>query len=429
VKGKVFVAGLALLLVAGGALWFHEASGVSQPVSSAGDPAADLTRFVAQTRVHLDQAPKDWSGWAALAMGYVQLARVTGDPSHYTQAEEAIQRSFAVQPKDNAAALGSQAALDAARHEFAAAVDHASEAVAIDPYAASARGALADGLIELGRYQEAFAQVQQMLDLRPDAASYARASYAYELRGDLDRAIELMRQAYETADGPADVSFALTHLAELALVQGDQAAARDWSDQGMARFPDHPPLLAVRAKLLAAQGDLAGAADLLRRAVTKQPLPGYAWQLGDVLTAAGDTDGAKTAYEIVKAARNIAVSTGGVPDLDIVLYEADNGLSADAVADAGSLFKVRSSNQVADALGWALHAAGRDKEALACADRSLSLGSVDALARFHRGMIRMALGDRAGARSDLKYAAQNPAFSVRYAALARSTYDSLAGPN
>ena len=41
-----------------------------------------------------------------------------------------------------------------------------------------------------------------MVDLRPDAASYGRASYSWELRGDIGRATEAMQCALDAAPNP-----------------------------------------------------------------------------------------------------------------------------------------------------------------------------------------------------------------------------------
>ena len=59
---------------------------------------------------------------------------------------------------------------------------------------------------------------------------------------------------------------------------------------------------------------------------------------------------------------------------------------------------------MADAYGWALHAAGRDREALGWADKAFASGWETAPALYHRGIIRLTLGDRAGAKADLAQA-------------------------
>lgn len=67
---------------------------------------------------------------------------------------------------------------------------------------------------------------------------------------------------------------------------------------------------------------------------------------------------------------------------------------------------------VADAMAWALHANGRDAEALEFADRAAALGWRNATFGYHRGMILDALGRSAEAEAQLADAlAINPHFS------------------
>jgi regulator of sirC expression with transglutaminase-like and TPR domain len=83
---------------------------------------------------------------------------------------------------------------------------------------------------------------------------------------------------------------------------------------------------------------------------------------------------------------------------------------------------------VADALAWALHANGRDIDALRYADQALHLGTRSAQMYYHRGMIRAALGQSAGARADLTEALRiNPYFSVRHVPIAKATLVRLGG--
>ncbi|WYB29270.1 hypothetical protein V6574_01595 [Streptomyces sp. SM1P] len=90
---------------------------------------------------------------------------------------------LSVQGKGNTDAETAMGALAAARHDFPAALRWARKATTSGPYSSSAYGVLADAHTQLGHYDEADEAVQKMTDLRPDAASLARASYAFELKG------------------------------------------------------------------------------------------------------------------------------------------------------------------------------------------------------------------------------------------------------
>jgi tetratricopeptide (TPR) repeat protein len=417
------VLGLAVALLAVGAVALRPRGAPDPASADAGGSAAstpstvdELARSIAAARARLVRVPGDWTTWAALGVAYVEQARVTGDPSHYARAEEALTRSLAERPADNAPALTGFGALATARHDFAAALDYGTRSLAVDPYKAATHGVVADALVELGRYPEALQAIQRMVDLRPDTASYARASYSFELRGDVTNAREVMLRALEAATGPADAAFALEHLAGLAFDSGDLTTARSHVDDGLRRFSGHPPLLALRGRIAAAAGDTAAAVADYRAALARLPQPAYAAELGDLLTATGDAAGAERQYALVRASAALLREQGVDVDTELAVFAADHGDPAGALTAARAAYAKRPSIFVADALAWALHAAGRDAEALSYADQAVALGTRDATLLYHRGAIRAALGDRAGATADLSAAlAQNQHFSVRHA--------------
>ncbi|WP_158510588.1 tetratricopeptide repeat protein [Actinoplanes friuliensis] len=390
-------------------------------------PTRDLDAYVTRTSVHLADVPGDWQAWAQLGLAHVQLARITYDPGHYPAAEKALRRSLTVRPQRNAAALTGLGALAAARHNFREAAGFAERAVAADHYSADAYGVLTDAYVELGRYPEATRAVQRMLDLRPDTGSFGRASYLFELRGNLPKANELMRRALDVAVDPADITFALTHLAELAFNAGDLGTATGYLTEGLSRRPGEPALLADRAKVSAARGDLDAALTDLRAATATLPTVDHLVTLADTLEAAGRS---RTATDdLVRVSTRLPGAGPSTTDIDLVLFHADRGEGAAAVAQGRALLAARPSVTVETAYAWALHSAGRDREARKHADRGLRLGTRDARAHYYRAMIRLELGDRAGARTDLTQALRiNPHFSLRYAPKARAQLADLDGP-
>lgn len=416
----------AALLGAGVALVprAHHDATVEQP-APANNASAELEGYVRRTQARLDRLPGDWQGWAQLGMAQLQLARITADPSRYDSASIALRRSLAVRPTGNAAALTGLGALAAARHEFRSALGYARRAVAADHWSADAYGVLTDANVELGRYGQATAAVQRMLDLRPDTGSFGRASYLFELRGDTARATELMRRALSVADGPADVVFARTHLGELAFNAGNLDAAAAQVAAGLGHRPQDPGLLSLRARVAAARGDLPGAVADLRTITAILPTVEHLVALSDDLTAAGRPAEARQTDDLVRASARLPRST----DLDLVHFYADRGPAGEAVARGKALLAARPSAPVESAYAWALHSAGRDREALRYADRGLRLGTRDARAHYHRAEIRIALGDRAGARADLRRAlAINPFFAPLAAPRARARLAELDGP-
>jgi hypothetical protein len=85
--------------------------------------SASLTTGIGQLQEHLRAQPRDATGWATLGLSYVEQARLTADPAYYPKAAAALAEALRVRPGDNHAAHAGLAALAAARHDFATALD------------------------------------------------------------------------------------------------------------------------------------------------------------------------------------------------------------------------------------------------------------------------------------------------------------------
>jgi tetratricopeptide (TPR) repeat protein len=397
----------------------------SQPAISAGTLVSVITGL--QTRVR--SVPQDWRSFADLGLAYVQQARITADPSYYPKAEGVLQRSLAINGGANFDAMTGMAALAAARHDFSGALSWGDRAVAINPYNANVHAVIGDALAELGRYREAFAEFQRMIDLRPDLSTYARVSYAWELRGNIRNAERAMRLALDSAGTPADSAWASYQLAELEWNEGRVDTAAQRYRAALLADPSFLPTNAGLGKVAAARGNLRAAIGQFSALVDRYPLPEYVITLGDLYAAAGRRAKAAEQYAVVHVEERLFQANGVNVDLEIALFDADHGVDVeDGMARARAEWKRRQSIHVADALAWTLYATGRYREALAFADRALRLGTRSALFRFHRGMIERALGRAASARRDLADALRiNPHFSILWSAKAVRYLAALGG--
>jgi tetratricopeptide (TPR) repeat protein len=400
-----------------------EAAGLLAPAS-----AGSLEGTIAALQARLKLEPADWKSYASLGLAYVQEARVTADPSYYPKAEGVLRRSLELQDHDNFEAMVGMAALAAARHDFSSALDWGERARAINPYNGSVYGVIGDAEVELGRYPEAFATFQKMVDTRPDLASYARVSYARELQGDVAGAVAAMRGAEAFASSPADRAWAANQLGELYFNSGRIGLAAEQYRRGTELAPEFVPPQAGLAKVAWARGDLQEAIARYTEVTQRYPSPEYVIALGDLYEAAGEPEQAQQQYDLVATIQRLFTANGVNVDLELSLFQSDHGDAAAALTTAREEWGRRHSIHVADALAWALHANGRDREALRYSTKALSLGTRNALFLFHAGMIRLGLGDRAEARSLLARAIDtNPSFSIRYSAEAARTLRSLGG--
>jgi len=354
----------------------------------------------------LRRIPRDHRSWSALALAYVQQARITADPTYYPKAVRAVARAARLAPGDSVM-LTARASLEAARHEFSRALRDADAAIEVNPYSALAWAIRADALTELGRYAEARRSASRADDLDPGPSTFARLSYQAELRGDLTEATRLMRLSLEAATtSAASYAFASFHLGELARTAGDLRAAKRHYDAALGADPTYTAALAGRARIAAARGNVAGAVRDYREAVGRLPLTEYVVELADLYRATGQPDLAAEQIAVAVASVDSEKAYGVRTYLETAQLEADHGSPSVALRAARAEWAVRQTVHTSDALAWALHASGRDREALGYARRATSLGTRDARLLFHRGAIEAALDTSGAARTHLRAALQ-----------------------
>jgi tetratricopeptide (TPR) repeat protein len=189
----------------------------------------------------------------------------------------------------------------------------------------------------------------------------------------------------------------------------------------LAVFPGYVLALEQLARVQAARGNLEAATAAARRAVTSVPLPQFVALLGDLLEREGKTAEATHQRATVATIDRLLAANGLRLDLESAVFRADHRVRpAETVRLARRARAARPSIYGDDALGWALARAGRCSEAERWLDRALRLGTRDALLYFHRGYAAGCAGDRSAMRDWYRKAlAQSPAFSVRWAPVAR----------
>lgn len=366
--------------------------------TDANTTAARIDRLQAGLRVN----PNDARGLAELGAAYLQRARETADPTWYTKAGQALSRSATLAP-DDALQLTASGLLALARHDFAGALRLGGRAHEIDPASADAMGVVVDAQVELGRYDDAAASVQQMVDLRPSLPSYARVSYVRELRGDAIGAIDAMSQAVIAGAGSADdVAYVQSLLGDLELSRGDVAAAETAYRRALQRRPGYGAADVGLARVDAARGDLAGAVSLLQDVATRLPFPATVALLGDVLDALGRHADAARQYDLVRAIEDLNRANGVAVDLELARFEADHPTDPGAAVDlARRALAERPTVYGEDVLAWSLHGAARNREALDHARAALRFGTRDAVLWWHLAAIEADAGQADAARRDL----------------------------
>ncbi len=350
----------------------------------------------------------------------LQRARETADPAHYARAEAAFAAALRRDARSVDATIG-MATLALARHDFRDGLRHAERARRLGPQLARPFSVLVDAQLELGRYEQAGRSLQQMIDLQPNLASYARVSYFRELHGDLAGAASAMRLAVSAGAGaPENVAYVQTLLGDLEALRGRPAAARRAYAAALAGVAGYVPALASRALLDGAIGRLKPAIRALTDIVRRRPLPQYVIALGEIQQVAGRHADARETFALVDAERRLLAASGVNTDVEIALFEADHGDRRRAVDVARRAWRAAPSVRSADAVSWALTRSGRARHGLTWARRALRLGSRDPLVLTRAGLSAQEAGRDAEARRYLRRALRaTPRFSAVWAPRAR----------
>lgn len=407
-------------------------AGRAMAAAGAGAPAAlpDLTVLIGEREAQVRRHPGDDESWAVLGAAYVERGLRTADSAYYPKAEEALRTSLKTRPVGNAQALTGMAALANARHDFRGAKTWAESAVKLAPKRWSAYPPLIDAYSGLGDAKGVGKALETLKELNPGASAVlARSGQVYRDRGWREDAASKLMDAAALAEGPAEKAVCLYRVGELSWERGEPAEALRYYEAALVADPDHHPSLAGKGRALAALGRTSEALRSYHSALVKQPAPEYALALGELYESLKLAPAARAQYDVLRA-RVKQVGVNGVNDQRILgLYEADHGDADAAVDRLRAEFKRHGSPETADALGWALHRAGEDEEALKYATRATDKGPLSAVFAYHRGEIERQLDRYGAARRHIGEALRlNPYFSPLLAPKARQAMESLGEP-
>src|SRR5262249_52814456 len=130
-----------------------------------------------------------------------------------------------------------------AQHEFVEAAALAQRGVELKPGkdGAGGYGLLGDALLNAGRYDEAAAAYDKMLELEPGLPSLSRQADLAWIGGDEFNAEDFWKQALRFDDGlPAENrAWAMTQLGGLFFATGDLKAAEQEYDDALTAYPGY----------------------------------------------------------------------------------------------------------------------------------------------------------------------------------------------
>jgi tetratricopeptide (TPR) repeat protein len=365
---------------------------------------AQIDHSIAAWSKNLDANPQDFLSATNLAALYQGRGRLTYDLTDYQQAQAAAETALAIEPT-HAPARAIRASILLSLHDFTGAFDAADALVRDDSSEVGALGTRFDAEVELGRIDDARADLER---LRPFGGPgvLIREARLVSATGDPATALQRAREAQTSAveDEVDDLGFYAYAVGEYARSAGDGAAARtSFEDALRIRNGDLGSLVGL-ARIDAFDGRVDAAIADLQRATAIAPQPEALGLLGDMLTQAGQA-GADKAFDTVRFIERLQDIQTTTYDRQLIRFELDHGGATDDV-----LARARASTQARpdwtgyDTLAWALYRLGRFEEASTAMDSAHALGADNARLRFHDGAIKLASVDPAGGRALLRSA-------------------------
>jgi len=355
----------------------------------------------------IEKSPKNYEAYNALALALSRRARETSDVTFYSQAEEALQKSFAIAPV-NFDGERIHVWLLLGKHEFAAALAEATKLNKKMPDDVMVYGFLTDANVELGNYNDAEKACQRMLDLRTGTQpAVTRAAYLRELFGEVDGALELMNMAFQSSP-PAqaeDGAWILTQMAHLYLSTGNLDKSEKTLQQALAMFPGYHYALGNLAKVRIQQKRYGEAVTLLQRRYQAAPHAENLYDLAEALQLAGRTDEAKKAFAEFEQKSLAETNRADNSNHELIFCYADHANQpARALEVASREFARRHDVFTLDAYAWALYRNGQYAEARKQIETALAVGIRDAKMFRHAGEIALKAGDRPAAKRYLQLA-------------------------
>lgn len=406
-------------------------AGRALAAAEAGRPAAlsDLAALIGERRARVRRDPADRDSWAVLGAALAERAARSGVPGAHTEAERVLQRALAGGGPADVRALTGLAVLAGARQDWAGAARWGEAARDRAPERSAAYLVLLDAYTGTGQAKAADKALERLREVRPGPVAEAAAVAVHRERGWREDAEATGYDAAARAATPAERAGALRRAGDLAWERGEADTALARHEAALRAEPAHHAAAAGRARALAGLGRSEEALAAWARARALAPSPRYAVESGELLTALGRTGEAADHFALARD-QSAALARDDVRQEALLgRLAADHGDPAEAVRLLTVEQRRHPSPAAADALGWALHRAGRSREALVWLRAAVKDGPNTAPPAYHLGMAQLALGERDAARRQLARALRiAPEFSPLHAERARRELAALGEP-
>jgi len=380
------------------------------------DEWINTKRNVALLQNKIEANPADIKSKIALANNFILESRATGNYAYYDIAAMKLANDVLAIDNNNFEALTLKSLIYLSQHHFADGLATAERAKNQAPYNAFVHGVLVDGNVEMGNYDSAVLCAQQMMDIRPDLRSYARASYLREIHGDYPGAIEAMKLAIEAgAPGDEATEWSRIQLGHLYENTGDLKSAEMNYQIALNERPGYMHANAGMARLAMAMKDYNKAISFYKQAANDAVEGAFKEELATVYFLSGQKEKANELTGLLieeldkgAAAANTDESIGHYADKELAYAYLSVNKYDKALEHALLEYNRRPKNiEVNETVAWVNYKKGDVSKALPFISEALKTNSKNPTLLCRAGLIYLQAGDKEKAKQLLREGTQN----------------------
>lgn len=301
--------------------------------------------------------------------------RARPDLDGFLRARDLVERANQGAPRDSRAWTG-LAWTRMIEHRFLEAYEAARTADGLAGAEARNLALMCDALTELGRYEEAVAATQRLMDLRPGVPAWIRAARQRFLHSDLEGAITLLGRATHVDHTRGEATaWVWLELARMHMQAGDLRAMEAAITAARGAYPDLAAIPHLEGQLHQAQGNSSKALDLYLATLARQPSAEVALDAWRLATRMGQSGVAKHQAALLEGLARLPGANQSRRAL--AEYFADSGQTGKALEWAREEMDARPDIYSHATLARALAGAGDWPRAKGHATLALALNTPD----------------------------------------------------
>ena len=361
--------------------------------------------------------PDDGLERAALAKAYLKMARTTGNVNWYLLAEQSARQSLVNLPFDNQGAMLVLAHIAEAKHDFKETINLTQQVLQSEPDSENALALLVSSNLAMGNLDEADLAAHNLVSKIPALNSFTLRALVHAAKGENTSALADFKQALALEEPGEEISSAKTRtfLGRFYSSQGEYILARQLYQEALSIIPDFPFALVHLAELEIKEGNYSAAekiyTQLSNTANSAETFDHLALEgLAQVKLLQGNKSAAEALWQ--KAEHEFRHhheidSFGHRRELAHLLLARGN--SAD-LPEALALMKaevaIRRDAETLNTLAWIFHKLGRNDEAQKVFQEALGQGVKNAEIFYRAGLVEKALGNDSQANKYFEQAKQ-----------------------